>query len=124
MKQKRRMIKMNDKLDEMVSEELKKWLDDISIIENADERAKAMEQYLRSYNTYLEGKKTKAEEAKLEAEAKSLIVEAKKERWTKIGIAGAGLAFNVCVLIFGLNFEKTGTITSGIFKWGLNHLNK
>lgn len=52
------------------------------------------------------------------------ISEAKKDRWVKIGIAGAEiilpLAFYAFWLVKGFKFEETGCITSTVFKGLIN----
>ena len=115
---------MSKELNDMMNEELKKQMTDISEITDNDERNTAIEQFCKLHEAYLDGCKTAAEVAMIKCEAKNLLSEPKKERMAKIGIAAAGLAFNVAVLMFGLKFEETGTVTSGFFKWGLNHFCK
>lgn len=112
---------MSKKLNDMMDEELQRQLDKIENMNDLDERAKAIEQFCKLNASYQEGLKTAAETAKLKCEAKNLLSEPQKERWTKIGIAAAGIAFNIGVMVLGLKFEETGTVTSGFFKWGLNH---
>lgn len=115
---------MSKELNEMLDEELKNELAIIVDIQDADEKEKAIKQFCILHETYLEGCKTAAEVTKLKCESKNLLDDPKKERAVKIGITAAGIAFNLAVLMLGLKFEETGTVTSGFFKWGLNHFYK
>lgn len=115
---------MSKELNAKLNEELIQQLTDISEMYNDDDKTRAVEQFCSLYKAYQEGLKTEAETTKLKCESKNLLNEPKKERWTKIGIAAAGIVFNTTVLVLGLKFEETGTVTSGFFKWGLNHFCK
>lgn len=115
---------MSKELNDMMNEELKNQMTDISEITDADEKAHAIKRFCDLHESYLNGCKTAAEVTMIKCESKNLLDDPKKERAIKIGIAAAGIAFNLAVLIFGLKFEETGTVTSGFFKWGLNHFCK
>ena len=112
---------MDYETKEMLNAKIKELTRDIeSLPAGSEERARAVKDLETLGKLYVEIEKADSEISKSNDE----LSESKKDRWVKIAIAGAEiilpLAFYAFWLGKGFEFEKTGCITSTVFKGLIN----
>ena len=112
---------MDCETKEMLNAKIKELTRDIATLPaGSEERARAVKDLETLGKLYVEIEKAESESSKSNDE----LSESRKDRWVKIAIAGAEiilpLTFYAFWLVKGFEFEKTGSITSAVFK-GLTH---
>lgn len=106
-----------DEIKEMLSEEIKKQIEDLSELDPGnEEKSKAIDNVVKLYKLTLEKEKASCDSEN----ERNQLNEQKRDRYVKIGIAAAEI---ILPLIFygawigkGLRFEKDGSFTSTTFK--------
>lgn len=112
---------MNNQNKEKLNEAIKKLMDDLETLDaGCEERARAVKDLETLWNMSIESEKMDLDIRKDVREQSESI----KDRYVKLIITGVEvlvpIAFYSVWMALGLNFEKTGCITSAVFK-GLIH---
>lgn len=119
---------MNDEIMELLGEEIKSEIEDLSSLEQgSEEHTKAVESLAKLYKLRIEetknAKEAELKEQQIEDDAEirgSELVEEVKNRYLRLGMEAAGI---ILPLLFygswmkkGFRFEETGTFTSTTFR--------
>ena len=116
---------MFETLDELLDEELRSQIKDISTMTTgSEEKSKAIDDFVKLSRLLNEDVRSEKEISDAETQRKEIQKEQKTERYVRIGIAAAEL---IVPLIFyglwmrkGLKFEETGSFTSTTFRGLIN----
>lgn len=116
---------MNNEIESMLNEELKRQLEDISrMTVGEEETSKAIDDFTKLYKLTQEDDKAEWEAVKAHQEHSDELSDRKKERLTKLGIAAAEVALPLIFYAIwfrkGLKFEETGSFTSTTFRGLIN----